>query len=128
MIRTPGLKPGRTDSLAELVDFYPTCLDLLGLPLPQEIVGKSLLPILEKPNTQVRDTALSLHNERHVKNKGYAIRSATWTYMNYGDQGEVLYDMVKDPGQYSNLIDNPDYTETIKKAREQLSQRLQQVQ
>jgi len=48
--------------------------------------------------------------------------------MNYGDQGEVLYDMVKDPGQYSNLIDNPDYTETIKKAREQLSQRLQQVQ
>jgi len=128
MIRTPGLKAGRTNSLAELVDFYPTCLDLLGLPLPQEIVGKSLLPILEKPNTQVRDTALSLHNERHIKNKGYAIRSATWTYMNYGDQGEVLYDMVKDPEQYTNLIDNPDYAETINKAREQLSQRLQQVQ
>jgi len=128
MIRTPGLKPGRTNSLAELVDFYPTCLDLLGLSQPKEIVGKSLLPILEKPNTQVRDTAFSLHNEKHVKNKGYAIRSATWTYMNYGEQGEVFYDMVKDPGQYTNLIDNPDYAENVRKAREQLSQRLQQVQ
>ena len=87
MIRTPGLKPGRTKSLAELVDFYPTCLDLLGLPAPKEIVGKSLVPILKNPNTQVRETALSLHNERHVKNKGYAIRSANWTYMNYGKKG-----------------------------------------
>jgi iduronate 2-sulfatase len=128
MIRAPGLKPGRTNSIAELVDFYPTCLDLLGLSLPKEIVGKSLVPILKNPNTQVRETALSLHNERHVKNKGHAIRSANWTYMNYGKKGEILYDMVKDPDQYTNLIDNPDYAENVRKAREQLSQRLQQVQ
>ena len=128
MIRTPGLKPGRTSSLAELVDFYPTCLDLLGLPVPNEIVGKSLVPILDKPKNKVRDTALSLHNEKHVKNKGYAIRSSTWTYMNYGAKGEVFYDMVKDPEQYTNVIDNPDYAETINKAREQLKQRLLQVQ
>ena len=127
MIRTPGLKPGRTSSLAELVDLYPTCLDLLDLSQPKEIVGKSLLPILEKPYTQVRDTALSLHNEKHVKNKGYAIRAANWTYMNYGNQGEVFYNMAKDPHQYSNLIDEPDYVETILKARNQLSKRLQQV-
>jgi len=122
------LKPGRTSALAELVDFYPTCLDLLGLPVPNEIVGKSLVPILDKPKNKVRETALSLHNEKHVKNKGYAIRSATWTYMNYGAKGEVFYDMVKDPEQYTNVIDNPDYAETINKAREQLSQRLQEVQ
>jgi hypothetical protein len=36
--------------------------------------------------------------------------------------------MVKDPEQYTNVIDNPEYAETIKKAREQLNQRLQQVQ
>jgi len=127
MIRTPGLKPGRTDSLAELVDFYPTCLDLLGLSQPKEIVGKSLLPILEKPTTQVRDTALSLHNEKHVKNKGYAIRSATWTYMNYGEQGEILYDMVKDPQQYTNVIKDREYAETIKTARKQLALRKKQA-
>jgi hypothetical protein len=47
--------------------------------------------------------------------------------MNYGNQGEVFYNMAKDPHQYSNLIDEPDYVETILKARKQLSKRLQQV-
>ncbi|MDG1356012.1 MAG: sulfatase [Opitutales bacterium] len=128
MIRAPGVKPGRTDSLAELVDFYPTCTDLLGLPAPKKIVGNSLVPILQNPENKVRKTALSLHNEKHIKNKGYAIRSNSWTYMNYGDQGEILYDMVKDPHQYTNLIDNPDYLETVRKARKRLRLRLQQVQ
>jgi len=99
----------------------------LGLSQPKEIVGKSLLPILEKPTTQVRDTALSLHNEKHVKNKGYAIRSATWTYMNYGEQGEILYDMVKDPQQYTNVIKDREYAETIKTARKQLALRKKQA-
>ncbi|MDG1131888.1 MAG: sulfatase-like hydrolase/transferase, partial [Opitutales bacterium] len=128
IIRAPGVKPGRTDSLAELVDFYPTCTDLLGLPAPKKIVGNSLVPILQNPENKVRNTALSLHNEKHIKNKGYAIRSNSWTYMNYGDQGEILYDMVKDPHQYTNLIDNPDYLETVRKARKRLRLRLQQVQ
>ena len=127
MIRTPGLKPGRTNSIAELVDFYPTCIDLLGLPAPKEIVGKSLVPILENPVTKVRNTALSLHNERHVKNKGYAIRSANWTYMNYGKNGEILYDMVKDPHQYTNVINDPEYAGAVRIARRQLENRLEEA-
>ena len=44
MIRTPGLKPGRTNSIAELVDFYPTCLDLLGLPYLRKLSAKAWFP------------------------------------------------------------------------------------
>jgi len=124
MIRAPGLKPGRTDSLAELVDFYPTCTDLLGLPDADGLVGKSLVPILKNPDTTVRDTALSLHNEGHIKKKGVGIRSSNWTYMNYGEDGEVLYDMIKDPHQYSNVIDDPEYAEVATTARIQMEQRL----
>ena len=129
MIRTPGLKPGRTNSLAELVDFYPTCLDLLGLAhLRMSRRQKLCCPFWKSPITQVRDTALSLHNEKHVKNKGVCNPIRKWTYMNYGNTERCFYDMVKDPGQYTNLIDDPDYAENARKAREQLSQRLQQVQ
>ena len=127
MIRAPGLKPGRTQSLAELVDLYPTCTDLLGLPSAQGIVGKSLAPILENPVTKVRNTALSLHNERHIKKKGAGIRSSEWTYMNYGEHGEVLYDMSKDPNQYSNVIDSPEYAATVRTARLQLYNRLEEA-
>ena len=128
MIRAPGLKPGRTDSLAELVDLYPTCTDLLGLPEAKGIVGKSLAPILKNPESTVRDTALSLHNEGHVKKKGAGIRSSEWTYMNFGDNGEVLYDMVKDPHQYTNVIDDPKYAATVRTARLQLENRLEEAE
>ena len=127
MIRAPGLKSGRTQSLAELVDLYPTCTALLGLPSAQGIVGKSLVSILKNPENTVRDTALSLHNERHVKKKGAGIRSSEWTYMNFGDNGEVLYDMVKDPHQYTNVIDDPKYTEIARTARLQLEKRLEEA-
>jgi len=127
MIRAPGLKPGRTESLAELVDLYPTCTDLLGLPSARGIVGKSLAPILKNPETTVRDTALSLHNERHVKKKGAGIRSAEWAYMNFGDNGEVLYDMVKDPHQNNKVIDDPKYAEIARTARLQLENRLEEA-
>ena len=75
----------------------------------------------------MRDTALSLHNERHVKKKGAGIRSSEWTYMNYGGHGEVLYDMSKDPNQYSNVIDNPEYAEIVRTARLQLENRLEEA-
>jgi iduronate 2-sulfatase len=127
MVRAPGLKPGRTQSLAELVDFYPTCTDLLGLPLADGVIGKSLLPILQNPDASVRDTALSLHQEHHIKDKGAGIRSAEWAYMNFGDNGEVLYDMVKDPHQYTNVIDDPKYAEIARTARIQLENRLEEA-
>jgi iduronate 2-sulfatase len=127
MIRAPGLKPGRTQSLAELVDLYPTCTDLLGLPSDQEIVGKSLLPILKNPETTVRDTALSLHHEHHIKDKGAGIRSTEWAYMNFGEHGEVLYDMVKDPHQYTNVINDPEYAGAVRTARLQLENRLKEA-
>ena len=109
------------------MDIYPTCTDLLGLPEAKGIVGKSLVPILENSETTVRDTALSLHNERHIKRKGAGIRSNKWTYMNYGEHGEVLYDMTKDPHQYTNLVNDPEYAVIVRTARLQLEDRLEEV-
>jgi hypothetical protein len=77
--------------------------------------------------TKVRNTALSLHYERHVKKKGAGIRSSEWAYMNFGDNREVLYDMVKDPHQYTNVIDDPEYTEIARTARLQLENRLEEA-
>jgi len=54
----PGIKPGRSLSLVELVDFYPTCTEILDLPTPESLQGKSLMPILKNPSATVRDTAL----------------------------------------------------------------------
>ena len=47
--------------------------------------------------------------------------------MNFGEHGEVLYDMVKDPHQYTNVIDDPKDAETAKYAGEQLMLRLKEA-
>ena len=112
IVSVPGVAPGRTQSLVELVDFYPTCTELLGLPTPSGLHGSSLVPLLKDPDANVRDTALSIHNRA-----GGGLRAAGWHYMRYGDQGEELYDMVKDPHQYTNVVDDPAYAEMLAEAR-----------
>lgn len=120
IVSAPGMTPGRTESLAELVDFYPTCTDLLGLPVPDGVQGRSLVPILENPETIVRETALSMYDG----SEGEGIRAADWHYMNYGKGGEELYDMTSDPHQYTNLAGNPAHADLLEKARAMLQARI----
>jgi hypothetical protein len=48
--------------------------------------------------------------------------------MNYGEKGEELYDMIKDPHQYTNLINNPEYAEILDNARAKFRQRMADAQ
>ena len=105
--------------MVELVDLYPTWTGLLGLPTPKGLHGKSLLPILRNPESKIRDTALSIHNRT-----GGGLRSAQWHYMNYGNKGEELYDMTKDPAQYTNVVSDPKYASVLKKARAHFKARM----
>ncbi|HIL83651.1 MAG TPA: iduronate-2-sulfatase [Pseudomonadales bacterium] len=119
IVSAPGIKPGRTSSFVELVDLYPTWTDLLGLPMPKGLHGKSLTPILRNPDAKVRNTALSIHNRA-----GGGLRSAQWHYMNYAGKGEELYDMIKDPDQYTNVVSDPKYAAILKQARAQYKARM----
>ncbi len=119
IVCAPGLKPGRTKSLVELVDFYPTCTDLLRLPTPAGLHGRSLASILRNPEATGRDAALSIHPRT-----GGGLRAANWHYLNYGEGGEELYDMVKDPHQYTNVVGQPEYAGVLKTAREQFKARM----
>ena len=121
IISAPGIPSSRTDSLVELVDLYPTTTDLLSLPGPKGLHGKSLKPILKDPKASVRETALSIN--LRAKGSG-SIRAADWHYISYGAKGEELYDMKKDPEQYTNLIKNPEYAEVLDKARKIFKSRM----
>ena len=105
--------------MVELVDLYPTITDLIEIPIPNGLHGKSLISILKNPNSKTRNTALSIH-----KRNGGGLRSAEWHYMNYGGKGEELYDMIKDPHQYTNLVSSKDYASVLKAARAKFKTRM----
>ncbi len=126
--KTAGLP---TESLAELVDVYPTLADLCGIAPPKHLAGKSLAPILEDPTRTVRETALTTFDTLDRVNKpplrpravGYSIRTERWRYTEWGPDaqyGAELYDHWNDPQEYVNLALAPHMQETAAKMKKLL--------
>ena len=120
IIAAPGQKSGRTNSITELVDIYPTVVELAGLPIPESVQGVSLVPVLADPTATVKQGALSFQ-------KGTALREKAFAYMRYNDGSEELYDMREDPLQFQNLSAHPQYQETQQALRHRLENRLTQA-
>ncbi len=118
IMSVPGFQAGRTESIVELVDIYPTLSQLAGLPIPAEVQGVSLLPILKDHHAAVKQSAISF-------NRGYSLRSPDWHYMRYDDGTEELYDMNNDRHQFTNQADDADYAVVVGKMRVALGERLQ---
>lgn len=112
VISNPSLLPLRYDGLASTVDILPTLLDLLEIPLPQGIRGKSLVD----PRHTGRDFVFMEHFGRKFcdprNNPIYVcVRSATKkiVYVGHplssGKPREIreIYDLEKDPQEFENL-------------------------
>jgi arylsulfatase A-like enzyme len=54
LIASPGIKAGKTDSQSEFVDVFPTICNLAGLPIPKQLDGKSLKPLMLNNKNSVR--------------------------------------------------------------------------
>ena len=94
---------------AELVDIYPTLLDLAGLPSRDELDGDSLRPLLEDPDAEWKHSAITSSGADKV-----TIRTERWRYTLYPD-GEELFDHANDPNEWYNLADKPEHADTKKR-------------
>ena len=66
IIAAPGMKPGRSGSIVELVDLFPTLCELTGAPIPLGVEGKSLVPVLRDPKALIREAAFSYSGAHHA--------------------------------------------------------------
>ena len=56
LVRVPGMAKGKTMSMVEFVDIYPTLCELCGLPQPKDqLDGTSFVPILKDVQTKTKD-------------------------------------------------------------------------
>jgi iduronate 2-sulfatase len=101
IISAPGLAPGRSAALAELVDIYPTVCEWAGVAAPGTVQGTSLFPLLRDPGAKVRNAAFA------VGPTGRLVRTSDRAYIRYRDGSEELYDMTDDPGQFTNRAADP---------------------
>jgi uncharacterized sulfatase len=87
----------------EMLDIYPTLADLCGLKPPAKLHGRSLKPLLERPQLGSKHPAVS--QVQRGKVMGYSIRTERYRYTmwNDGAEGEELYDYQTDPREFKNL-------------------------
>ena len=124
IIRMPGQKPAVCHSLVELLDLYPSLSNLCGLEVPERLQGKDISKMMVDPKVKVRKAAFS------VNGKGFLLREQDWAYIAYGKNGkgdEELFDMKKDPKQFTNLAKDPAHAEVVARFREQMAAKLKEV-
>jgi arylsulfatase A-like enzyme len=109
VIVAPGVtKPGgRCDTSVDLMCLYPTLAELCGLPVPEDLEGTSVVPLLRDPKTRWRQPALMTW--KWGSQVHHAVRLANWRYIRYADGSEELYDHARDPHEWKNLAGDAQY-------------------
>ena len=128
LVRWPGvIKPGtHSDAMALNVDFAPTFLEAAGLPVPPEMQGRSLVPVLR--GQVPRDWRTSMYYRYyhdpgdHNTRAHYGVRTRTHKLVYYWkkDQWE-LFDLVHDPSEMNNLYGQPGQDELTKSLKAELA-------
>jgi arylsulfatase A-like enzyme len=99
------------------IDILPTLLELAGIEPERELDGRSLVPLLQQNDEAAEweeDVFTVFYGHHNVTYQARMINDGRYKYVFNAPEIDELYDLVRDPWEMHNLIDDPDY-EAIKK-------------
>jgi len=116
LVRDPSVAGGRVvDEQVQTLDLAPTILDLVGLPIPERMEGRSLAPLMRGRTPDAEPVVFSEaskpwnvegESETVFRNewKAKCARTDGWKfiYTPFAERWE-LYDLARDPGETLNL-------------------------
>jgi arylsulfatase A-like enzyme len=131
----PGFEGGgQVRQLVSLVDLPPTLLDAAGLPVPANMQGRSIVPLLQGETEDWPEEVFLQISEAQV---GRAVRTQRWKYSvvapdKHGGRDsasdhyveEFLYDLQADPYELTNLIGFESHQEVAAVMRARLLRRM----
>jgi len=97
------------------VDVMPTLLELCRLPVPQEVQGRSLVPLLQGEDTVRQAAFYEICKETGgperfpVPQRG--VRTDGWLYVRTEAEAVAMFDLEKDPLEMNNIVNAPSYAE-----------------
>jgi arylsulfatase A-like enzyme len=103
VFRGPGLEPRRVTEVARQVDVMPTVLELLGLPAPEGIPGRSLVPSLRgQPLERPADFG-ALAEQDNPNTHLDSWRTERYRLIRADDGTTKLFDLASDPLEQVDL-------------------------
>ena len=133
----PNFRGGQLQELVSLIDLPPTLLDAAGLGIPEQMQGRSLMPLLRGGGADWPAEVFVQISEAQV---GRAVRTHRWKYGvdAPGEQGrdvagadlydeQYLYDLQADPYELNNLVGHESHREVAQVMRERLLRRMEEA-
>jgi uncharacterized sulfatase len=130
IIRAPKIAPAVCDRVVELLDIYPTVLELAGLPPASHVEGRSLVPLLRQPDREWPHRSFSQLPKQDqlpggaritAEMRGRSVREGRWNYVAWDGGAEALFDLQTDPYQMQNLAAMPENAVTLSAMRKMLN-------
>ena len=121
IVSVPHKQNSETQALAELVDIYPTVCDACHLPIPTELEGSSMMPVIEQPDRPWKTAVFSQFGGS--AHGGISIRTQRYRYTEWGKNGSrgiELYDYEVDPDETVNIATQPENAELVTHLSERL--------
>ncbi len=124
------IQKGKVNKLVQNIDYVPTFLELAGVEIPEEIQGRSLLPLITGRSDKDWRKSIYYHYYEypgpHAVKRHYGVRTERYKLIHfYNDINKwELYDLQKDPGEMNNLYGQKVY----KKITESLFKQMMDLQ
>ena len=116
IISGPGIPQGKISDLpVQLLDIYPTVIELSGLAPDPIHQGHSLVPLLKNSSSEWPYMARTSFGPGN-----YSIVSKNHRFIQYNDGTEEFYDRINDPNEWYSLIDSLSLKEVIEKHRNKI--------
>lgn len=109
----------RSSALTGNIDFAPTILKLAGLPIPPNMDGLSLIPLLNDPSKDIREemSFINVYGADPTTSLTVLTKECKYTYWWHGDEDtepqEDLYNLVEDPSEMVNQADQQESQKTL---------------
>ena len=137
IVHAPGItRTGqRTSSLTELIDLFPTLIELCDLPALEGLEGTSLVPVLRDPARSLKQAAFTQHPRpayfdrtpsKQPESMGVSVRTNKARYTEWRDwkSGETLarelYSNDDEPAETRNLVNDPAAASILREAEGKL--------
>jgi arylsulfatase A-like enzyme len=115
----PGVpRNERRDALCYLLDIYPTLCDLIDIPAPSTVEGRSLVPAMQDAGHTARDTLFFAYRgiQRAVQDRRHKLIE----YVVDGKRTTQLFDLLADPHEMYNRVDDHHCEEPLAALRREL--------
>ena len=115
IVAGPGVRHNAQVELpVNLVDIYPTLMDMAGAPHPEDLDGHSLMPELSGQDISRPGWAFSEYHDTSCNTGVFMLRRRNWKYIVYVGYEPQLFNLREDPDEIIDLSrDRPDMVEQM---------------